>query len=129
MARICLVVLLLLNYLLVVGAGLANRPEQARHSGTHPYVHSEDCQQRNYLRLDCFDTCNGDLTAARQRPAHETPQHVLSILKALDFHCLSEALEIQTVYFPRAALPLSGQEQPAGNTGFTGEVYSPPRRG
>ncbi len=88
MLRALLAVLLLANYLLVVGAGLvANRPEVPRFSAAHPYVHSPECQQRNYLHLDCFEQCNGDQAAVRVKWPEGTGLHFLAQLKGLDVHC------------------------------------------
>jgi len=130
LARSLLVFLLLCNYLLVVGAGLVNRPEASRYSASHPYVHSSSCQQQNYLRLDCFDTCNGDQAhLLRHDKNHETPQHLLSTLKALDLHCLTDAVSLAAAA-PLAGRPPASPARPAAApTGFQGEIYSPPRRG
>ncbi|TGE15198.1 hypothetical protein [Hymenobacter elongatus] len=122
--------LLLCNYLLVVAAGLVNRPEQSRYSASNPYVHSSDCQQRNYLRLDCFDTCNGDQShLLRHDHHHETPQHLLSTLKALDLHCLAETMALPAPALVVSASRVATTHLVAAPTGFQGEVYSPPRRG
>ncbi|RZK98368.1 MAG: hypothetical protein EOO62_26610, partial [Hymenobacter sp.] len=68
MPRLLLTWLLLLNYLLVVGAGLvASRPPEPLFTAAHPYVHSAACQQHNYLRLDCFEHCNGDQPELHRR--------------------------------------------------------------
>ncbi|WP_345112553.1 hypothetical protein [Hymenobacter algoricola] len=128
MTRSLLVLLLLCNYLLVVGAGLVNRPEQSRYSASHPYVHSSTCQQQNYLRLDCFDTCNGDQTHLLQHKNKQTPQHLLSTLKALDLHCLAETVNVGRIPFS-VSRSLAPAPFVAGTTDFQGEIYSPPRRG
>ncbi len=87
MLRPLLAVLLLANYLLVVGAGLvAGRPEVPRFSAAHPYVHSLDCQRHNYLHLDCFEKCNGPQAAETKLPT-STGLHFLAQLKGLDVHC------------------------------------------
>jgi hypothetical protein len=87
MLRPLLTWLLLLNYLLVVGAGLVvSRPPEPPFSAAHPYVHSEDCQQHNYLRLDCFERCNGDQRALHRPVPTGTGLHYLAQLKGLDVH-------------------------------------------
>ncbi|NML65050.1 hypothetical protein HHL22_07510 [Hymenobacter sp. RP-2-7] len=87
MLRPLLTLLLLLNYLLVVGAGvLVSRPAAPRYTAAHPYVHSAECQRNHYLRLDCFERCNGDQAAAHPAPRHSAP-HLLALLKGLDEHC------------------------------------------
>ena len=79
---------LLLNYLLVVGAGLVvSRPPEPPFSAAHPYVHSKECQQHNYLRLDCFERCNGDQRTVHRSLPTGTGLHYLAQLKGLDVHC------------------------------------------
>ena len=88
MLRPLLTWLLLLNYLLVVGAGLVvSRPPEPPFSAAHPYVHSKECQQRNYLRLDCFERCNGDQPEIRRAVPTGSGLHYLAQLKGLDVHC------------------------------------------
>lgn len=87
MFRPLLTLLLLLNYLLVVGVGLAvSRPPEPLFSAAHPYVHSKECQQHNYLRLDCFEHCNGDQRALHRPLPTGTGLHYLAQLKGLDVH-------------------------------------------
>jgi hypothetical protein len=87
MLRLLLTWLLLLNYLLVVGAGLVvSRPPEPLFSAAHPYVHSKECQQHNYLRLDCFERCNGDQRIAHRAVPTGTGLHYLAQLKGLDVH-------------------------------------------
>ena len=129
MLRSGLIFLLLLHYLLVVGAGLVNRPETSRYSAAHPYVHSPECQQRNYLRLDCFDTCNGDQTAVLAHHGHETPQHLLSTLKSLDLHCLQEIGGVPPCPASRAAAQRRAAAVPGVPAGHAPAPYLPPRIG
>lgn len=128
MLRYCLVLLLLLPYLLGVGAGAVGRPEPTGPSAAHPYVHSAACQHQNYLRLDCFDTCNGDQTAVQAQRHHPTAAQLLTAFKGIDLHCL-----------PALLLPLPGKPsrafaayQPATaasiRPGITTAIYQPPRR-
>lgn len=87
MLRSLLTWLLLLNYLLVVGAGLVvSRPPEPPFSAAHPYVHSHNCQQHNYLRLDCFEHCNGDQRVLHRPLPTGTGLHYLAQLKGLDVH-------------------------------------------
>ncbi|MFD1468145.1 hypothetical protein ACFQ48_07915 [Hymenobacter caeli] len=131
MLRALLAVLLLANYLLVVGAGLvASRPEVPRFSAAHPYVHSPECQQRNYLHLDCFEQCNGDQATARVKWPAGTGLHFLAQLKGLDVHCaLGEALargpRAPGAYPARVAAGKPGAEM----AGFERREYQPPRGG
>lgn len=90
-----LVLLLLLNYLTVVLAGSWTALREPASTEAHPYVHSVECQRQNYLRLDCFDDCNGQQLLATRLPKGMTDQTDDGLsLKMLDCH------------LPAAALPL-----------------------
>ncbi|MVN77013.1 hypothetical protein GO988_11815 [Hymenobacter sp. HMF4947] len=130
MLRPFLTLLLLLNYLLVVGVGLlVSRPPEPRYTAAHPYVHSPQCQQQHYLRLDCFEHCNGDQHEIRHRPTG-TGLHYLAQLKGLDVHFPTP---------PVAALLATCAWQPAPRhpapthlalpLGQGGRDYPPPQRG
>lgn len=132
MLRPLLTWLLLLNYLLVVGAGLlVSRPPEPLFSAAHPYVHSKDCQQHNYLRLDCFEHCNGDQHTAQRKLPTGTGLHYLAQLKGLDVHCA--ALPAAAPAAPgtwRLARPLRlALARPPLCAGFGGRDYPPPQRG
>ncbi|SHI69128.1 hypothetical protein SAMN02745146_1401 [Hymenobacter daecheongensis DSM 21074] len=128
MLRSVLVLLLLCPYLLVVCAGLVNRPEPPRYTAAHPYVHSKTCQQQNYLRLDCFSTCNGDQPTLTKNIKPLTPHQLLTLSKGIDLHCLTASVVLPNAVFRRArnfgpGIILRVQ------TGFEGKLYAPPRRG
>lgn len=128
MLRSWLVLLLLTNYLLVVGAGLVNRPQAPRYSAAHPYTHSADCQQKHYLMVDCFDTCNGDQHVVQKRTASQNAQHLLTMMKGIDVHCLAETLGLPPVYSAcEPSLPNELRQQVP--TGFATLIDAPPRRG
>ena len=129
MARSVLILLLLCNYLLVVGAGLVNRPEAPRYSAAHPYVHSVTCQPQNYLRLDCFGTCNGDQHALDKATKPLTPQQVLTMVKGIDLHCLEESPLVLREPRYRCLVAYAVTPTPGIPGGFPGALYSPPRRG
>ncbi len=131
MLRTLLTWLLLLNYLLVVGVGLlVSRPPEPLLSAAHPYVHSHECQQRNYLRLDCFEHCNGDQHEVRCHLPTGTGLHYLAQLKGLDVHFPTPplaALPAPAHYgraAPRRALALV--RLPGG---VSSRDYPPPQRG
>jgi hypothetical protein len=128
MLRSWLVFLLLCNYLLVVGAGLVNRPEPPRYTAAHPYVHSATCQQQNYLRLDCFGTCNGDQHALDKSAKPPTAQQVLTLSKGIDLHCLTTSIVIRKPQF-RRPLPVAEELAQLLPAGFGSQLYAPPRRG
>ncbi|MBD2723284.1 hypothetical protein [Hymenobacter armeniacus] len=130
MLRSLLALLLLANYLLVVGAGLAvRRPEAPAFSAARPYVHSRHCQQQNYLRLDCFEQCNGAQHVANVKLPTGTGLHYLAQLKALDVHC---ELAGQVSCVRPCAAPVAAENVPAGPVaeaaGFGGCHSPPPRR-
>lgn len=122
--------LLLLNYLLVVGAGLlVSRPPEPGFSAAHPYVHSKDCQQHNYLRLDCFERCNGGQADLHRKSPTGTGLHCLAQLKGLDVHCpawLLAGLPAPVRQWQVAEYPLlAGARLPAAPSG---RDYPPPQR-
>ena len=128
MLRSLLVLLLLANYLLVVGAGLVERPVRVI-DRPFAYVHSHDCQLRHTLRLGCFDDCNGVQYTVKKNGERPPLQQLLTSLKGLDMHCLTEVRVVfarpvfKTVEARRAARVV------AVPTGYRGEIELPPRRG
>ncbi|MBC8082684.1 MAG: hypothetical protein H7Z21_05675 [Hymenobacter sp.] len=128
MLRICLVLLLLIHYLLVVGAGLVGRPEPVRQHA-QDYVHSADCQQQHYLRLDCFDHCNGEQYEAAKPGQHQSWPQLLSTLKGLDVHCLSAGPRLAGLVFRSGIRTAVTDLVPAIPAGIRATLYAPPRRG
>ena len=131
MLRSLLAVLLLANYLLVVGAGLAvERPTAPAFSAAHPYAHSQHCQQQNYLRLDCFEQCNGHQQEAKAKLPASAGLHFLAQLKGLDAHCAAEQARFRPSgpvrWAPTARPPTARAVTMAG---FGSRDYPPPRRG
>lgn len=131
MRRSFLAVLLLANYLLVVGAGLGvSRPEPPHFSAAHPYAHSPACQQRNYLRLDCFENCNGEQAATKAGLPAGTGLHFLAQLKGLDAHY---AFGEGPAASRRSAWPCPARRAIGGPgaeaAGFERRAYKPPCAG
>ncbi|MFD1467999.1 hypothetical protein ACFQ48_07160 [Hymenobacter caeli] len=129
MLRSSAVLLLLLNYLLVVGAGLGERPAH-KVDRAFAYVHGKDCQRVNAWRGGmCFDDCNGVQYTVQKNGTHPPLQQLLTSLKGLDAHCLPSA------GVALAAPGIRGPARPAAvvvaavPVGFQGAIYSPPRRG
>jgi len=87
--RSYLTLLLLLNYLLVVGASVVERPARVV-DRPFDYVHRSDCQLRHTLRLACFDDCNGVQYQADKHGERPPLHQMLTMLKGLDKHCLRE---------------------------------------
>ncbi|MBF9238731.1 hypothetical protein I2I05_15100 [Hymenobacter sp. BT683] len=131
MLRTLLAFLLLANYLLVVGAGLGvARAAAPTFSAAHPYEHSQHCQQQNYLRLDCFEQCNGRQQASKAKLPTGAGLHFLAQLKGLDVHCPAAFALLS----PRLVIRPLGKPQPAAAAaamaaGFGSRDYPPPRRG
>jgi hypothetical protein len=128
MPRQYLTLLLLLNYLLVVGAGLVERPARPIER-PFAYVHSQDCQLRHTLRLACFDDCNGVQYTVKKTGERLPLQQLLNSFKGLDTHCLSDV----QVAFARPVFIFSESRLAARvvavPVGYRGEVELPPCRG
>jgi hypothetical protein len=120
--------LLLLNYLLVVGAGLVERPARPI-DRPFAYVHSHDCQLKHTLRLACFDDCNGVQYTVKKTGERPPLQQLLSSFKGLDTHCLVEV----RVAFGRPVFIAPGVRLAtrvvAVPVGYRGQIELPPRRG
>ena len=126
--RSYLTLLLLLNYLLVVGAGLVERPARPV---TRPfaYVHSRDCQLRHTLRVGCFDDCNGVQYTVKKNGERLPLQQLLNTFKGLDAHCLPEG-RVALVRPVFAAAEAQRVARTRGvPVGYRGRIELPPRRG
>ena len=123
-----LTLLLLLNYLLVVGAGLVERPARVI-DRPFAYVHSQDCQLRHTLRPGCFDVCNGVQYTAKKNGERLPLQQLLTSFKGLDTHCLAECRVafVKPVYTVLLAHTVSWVV--AVPVGHRGQIELPPRRG
>ncbi|MDO7850530.1 hypothetical protein [Hymenobacter convexus] len=128
MSRQFLTLLLLLNYLLVVGAGLVERPARPI---TRPfaYVHSPDCQLKHTLRLACFDDCNGVQYTVKKTGERLPLQQLLNSFKGLDTHCLSEVRVAFAWPVFIASESRSAARVVAVPVGYRGQIELPPRRG
>ena len=122
--RVMLTLFVLMNYLtgLLLVNLLLNKPV---YSVTNPYVHSETCQQHNYLALDCFDKCNGDnfwKKASKDSPEQE-------VIFILAVHLQTRVFHLETIAFSVS----SNQEFPAKKklsiSGFASQIFPPPKIG
>ena len=128
MARSYLVLLLLLNYLLVVGAGLVERPARVIDRPFN-YVHSPDCQVQHTLRLACFDDCNGVQYTVKKYGERLPLTQLLTTFKGLDSHCLPEwRVAFAAPVFGRV-VARSAIYYGTVPVGYRGEIELPPRRG
>ncbi|MDQ2793400.1 MAG: hypothetical protein M3Y12_05260 [Bacteroidota bacterium] len=120
--------LLLLNYLLVVGAGLVERPARVI-DRPFAYVHSHNCQLMHTLRLACFDDCNGVQYTVQKNGERLPLQQLLSTFKGLDSHCLTDV----RVVFKRPVFGVAvarwAARVVAVPVGYRGQIELPPRRG
>jgi hypothetical protein len=121
--------LLLLNYLLVVGAGLVERPTRVV-DRPFDYVHSHDCQLKHQLRLACFDDCNGVQYTVEKQGERPPLHQLLTTLKGLDTHCLAETSVafLAPSVFPDAEVRQTARVA-AVPAGHRGRMELPPRRG
>lgn len=120
--------LLLLNYLLVIGAGLVERPVRVI-DRPFAYAHSVDCQLQHTLRLACFDDCNGVQYQVKKNGERPPLQQLLSTIKGLDKHCLPEVQFLATMRVFWQPLPLLAAREVAVPPGHRGQIELPPRRG
>ena len=123
-----LTLLLLLNYLLVVGAGLVERPARVI-DRPFAYAHSHDCQLRHTLRVGCFDDCNGVQYTVKKTGERPPLQLLLSSFKGLDTHCLAEVRVafVRPVFIASKARLVA--RIAAVPVGYRGQIELPPRRG
>jgi hypothetical protein len=129
MVRSYAILLLLLNYLVVVGTGMTGRPAP-RIERPFAYVHSKDCQRLNALRVGCFDDCNGVQYKVQKNDTLSPWQKLLVSLKGLDTHCLPEAKRLApSALSRRYAEPRMAASVASVLRGFGSQIYSPPRRG
>ena len=128
MTRSYLVLLLLLNYLLVVGAGLVERPARVIER-PYEYVHSPDCQLKHQLRLACFDDCNGVQYTVKKYGERLPLTQLLTTLKGLDLHCLPHSREAWAPVVPGRSPDRLTAYTAAFPVGYRGQIELPPRRG
>ncbi|WP_046246146.1 hypothetical protein [Hymenobacter terrenus] len=128
MFRSYAVLLLLLNYLLVVGAGLVERPARVI-DRPFAYVHSHHCQQLNALRIGCFDDCNGVQYTVQKNGGRPPITQLLTSLKGLDTHYLPDVRVVFTTPIFWQAGPRLAARELAVPPGFGELIELPPQRG
>lgn len=130
-ARSWIAVLLLTNYLMIVGIGCMNRPEdqhklvliRTSNDGQH-------YQQCRYIRMDGLEAFLTEALASRYQNAPETPKHhLISVVYGVDAHYVPDVVwPLITPTFRLAAIPLISY-QSASSSGISRAVYPPPRLG
>ena len=91
LARSWIALLLFANYLLVVGAGGMNRPEDQRELiVVQTRAEGQLYQQCRYLRMDGLEAFLTEaLVAHYQNAPDHAPHHLLSVISGIDAHYLS----------------------------------------
>lgn len=131
LARSWIALLLLVNYLLVVGIGCISRPEDP-----HEFVlirtsdDGQHYQQCRYVRMDGLEAFLTEALASRYQNAPETPKHhLISVVHGVDAHQLPDvAWPLITPIYQLAAIPPISH-QSASSSGISRAVYPPPRLG
>lgn len=127
--RSVIALLLLINYLLVVGAGCVNRPEDSHELvlvQTRTIEEGKHYQQCRYLRMDGLEAFLTEALAARyQNDAHTTQHHLISVINGVDAHYLPVITwRIATAERPLPTLLTTYQLVTA--TGVARNLYTPP---
>ncbi len=131
LSRSWIAILLLTNYLMIVGMGCMTRPEDQ-----HELVlvrTSEDgqhYQQCRYLRMDGLEAFLNEALASRYQNAPETPKHhLISVVHGVEAHHLPNMVwPLSTPSYQLAAIPLISY-QSASSSGIDRAKYPPPRLG
>lgn len=130
MFRSLLTLLVLLHYLLVSCASVAERggPAVGR---AFAYVHSPDCQLKNAWRGgNCFDDCNGVQYQVHKNHKPLPLHQLVAAAKGVDLHCLPLVAGGQThLVIGLAAQPSPGSREDQLPGGVRGKIYAPPRLG
>lgn len=119
---------MLLNYLLVVGAGMVERPARPIER-PFDYAHSSDCQLRHTLRLGCFDDCNGVQYTVKKTGERPPLTQLLNSIKGLDLHCLADCKVVFAAPASRPAAVYLAALNTTVPAGYRGQIKLPPRRG
>lgn len=86
--------LLLINYLLVVGTGCVSRPEER--SGLlliQTSASDQSYQECRYMRMDGLENFLTEALATRYQNKSETPKHhLISVVSSIDAHCLPQII-------------------------------------
>ncbi len=120
--------LLLANYLLVVGLGCVGRTDGQAMVLIQTDEYSTDYQEKGYLRMDSLETFLTESLASRYADAPETEKHhhILCSISAIDAHCLTATI------WPTLAAPIAEIVSPLTHyqstvsIGTCRAVYSPP---
>lgn len=131
LSRSWIALLLLTNYLMIVGMGCVNRPED-RHELLLIRTSSDGQrdQQCRYLRMDGLEAFLAEALTSRYQNAPETPKHhLISVVTGIDAHYMPNLVwPIIPPAYEAIAMP-SASYQSTGSSGINRAVYPPPRIG
>lgn len=120
--------LLLINYLLVVGAGCVNRPEDQRERLlVQTFDDNQHYQQCRYLRMDGLETFLADALASRyQNNTKTTPQHLFFVVNGVDAHHLPRFTWLLPAVATGPENRLAVAYTPVVAVGINRPLYTPP---
>ena len=107
-ARPWIAIFLLINYLMVVGLGCINRPED-QHELVLIQTNAADYsyQQCRYLRMDGLENFLTEAMANHYQKSSESPKHhLISVVNGIDAHCLPDFIWPCLALPRQTALPL-----------------------
>ncbi len=93
--RSLIALFLLINYLLVAGAGCVSRPEeQGGLLLVQTSTEGQSYQECRYMRMDGLENFLTEALTARIQKSSETPKHhLISVVSSVDAHCLPHTTE------------------------------------
>jgi hypothetical protein len=126
--RAWLALLMFSNYLLMAGMGVIMRPDEPQNSLllVQTTYENKNYQESRYLRMDGLEAFMMEALAERYQNAPQTPpHHLLSIVVAIDSHCLPGELRLHFILsvFENVGLTQASASLLSGVARF---VYSPP---
>ena len=110
LARFWIAVLLLTNYLMVLGVGCIHRPDDLRElilvQTSGPGYNYQQCR---YLRMDGLENFLMESLASRYQNTPKTPKHhLVTVTNGIDTHCLPDTYyPIRTFGHEISPLPVS----------------------
>ena len=122
--------LLLINYLMVVGMGCISRPEdQHELLLVQTNVDGHHYQECRYLRMDGLEAFLTEALASRYQHATDSPKHhLISVVSGVDAHCLTPVSSFLVSPMLHKPTLLVAYQSPV-SVGVVRVVYSPPRLG
>ena len=127
-ARPFIALLLLVNYLLVVGTGCVSQPdEQSGRLLVQTRTADRSYQECRYLRMDGLENFLNEALTSRCQNKSETPRHhLISVVSSVDAHCLTPVVIVlpARLTVPKTAPRVAGQ--PSLSTDRKQELDAPP---